>query len=229
MDKITRILLLYSRLIHGEKINKISFCFETESLPRSFDRDVEDIRLFLSDTFNTSELLYNRSENVYYLSGLNYYVLEELEYEFIEKVLMGTKILRYDEMATLLQHIALNTDKAHKVMRRLQRSIKEYQEPHDKKPFLKLFGDLMWSIENKYVIQLSYIDSEMSEASANVIPCELRYTNNNMSFIAFNETKTEHSPQIFSLNNIVSFSILRQQNDKEIQSVNNYLQTLSFN
>lgn len=228
MDKITRILLLYSRLIHGEKINKISFCFETESLPRSFDRDVEDIRLFLSDTFSTNELLYDRSENLYYLSGLNYCVLEELEYGFIEKVLIGTKILRNDEMTTLLQHVASNTDKPHKIMRRLQRSIKEYHEPHDKKPILKLFGDLMWAIENKYVIRLSYIDSEMRETKADLIPCELRCTNSNMSFIAFYEEEFEHIPQTFLLNDIVSFEIIRHQNDKEVQFVNNHLKAFSF-
>lgn len=43
MDKITRVLLLYSKLIRGEPVNKISFCMETDISGRNFDRDIEDI------------------------------------------------------------------------------------------------------------------------------------------------------------------------------------------
>ena len=49
MDKITRLLILYSSLINGDEINKTMFCFENDCSPRSFDRDIEDIRLFLSE------------------------------------------------------------------------------------------------------------------------------------------------------------------------------------
>lgn len=43
-------LLLYSSLLNGEEINKTIFCFENDCSPRSFDRDIEDIRLFLSES-----------------------------------------------------------------------------------------------------------------------------------------------------------------------------------
>ena len=56
MDKITRTLLLYSRLINGEKVNKFAFCMETDCIPRTFDRDIEDVRLYLSETFDVREL-----------------------------------------------------------------------------------------------------------------------------------------------------------------------------
>ena len=48
MDKITRLLLLYSKLTKGEKINKTIFCLENDCSPRTFDRDIEDVRLHLS-------------------------------------------------------------------------------------------------------------------------------------------------------------------------------------
>ena len=71
MDKVTRILLLYSKLIQGEKINKTIFCFENEYSPRSFDRDIDAIRLFLSDTFSMSELIYGEFR-VYLKAYRNY-------------------------------------------------------------------------------------------------------------------------------------------------------------
>ena len=71
MDKITRLLLLYSRLISGEKVNKKSFCNEVQCLPRSFDRDIEDIRLFLSELYISDELVYSRTSNAYFLRKID--------------------------------------------------------------------------------------------------------------------------------------------------------------
>ena len=49
MFKITRLLFLFSKLINGEKVNKTVFCFEHDCSPRTFDRDIQEIRLFLSE------------------------------------------------------------------------------------------------------------------------------------------------------------------------------------
>ncbi len=65
MDKVTRVLLLYSKLAQGQKIRKDTFCSETDSTPRSFDRDIQDIRLYLSETFQVDELIYSRRDNAY--------------------------------------------------------------------------------------------------------------------------------------------------------------------
>lgn len=67
VDKITRILMLYSKLMQGEIINKTRFCLETECRSRSFDRDIEDIRLYLSESYSASELRYDRREGGIFL------------------------------------------------------------------------------------------------------------------------------------------------------------------
>lgn len=53
----------------GEEINKTIFCFENDCSPRSFDRDIKDIRLFLSESFSVLGLNYNRKNNTYYIKG----------------------------------------------------------------------------------------------------------------------------------------------------------------
>lgn len=53
---------------------------ETDCLQRSFDRDVKDIRIYLSELFYTDELVYNRQENTYYLSKTQQQALEVMEY-----------------------------------------------------------------------------------------------------------------------------------------------------
>lgn len=80
MDKLTRLLWLYSKLLNGEEVNKWSFCLEADCQSRSFDRDIEDIRMFLSETYQVANLLYSRSENTYYLTAGQRQPLEMMEY-----------------------------------------------------------------------------------------------------------------------------------------------------
>ena len=138
MDKITRLLLLYSKLTHGEKINKLNFCMETNSFPRSFDRDIEDIRMYLSEMFYNEELIYNRYENVYYIEGLQRKALETMEYLFVERVLIDTGILRMDEMDGLLSNLSMTTESRSKMIFRKNECIMEYNEPLHNKALLKM-------------------------------------------------------------------------------------------
>ena len=70
MDKITRVLLLFYRLSRGEKINKSNCCIEFKITGRTFDRDIEDIRLFLSELYTSSELVFDRTNNCYSITNL---------------------------------------------------------------------------------------------------------------------------------------------------------------
>lgn len=69
MDKITRMPFLYSKLLNGEKVNKIIFCFENDCSPRTFDRNLEDARLHLSKSFRQQEIKYNRRDDTYFIKG----------------------------------------------------------------------------------------------------------------------------------------------------------------
>ena len=84
---------------------------ETDYLPRTFDRDIEDIRLFLSEIFLNEELVYNRLDNVYYFSKSQRKPLESTEYLFLERVLLDTGALHLDEMKELMKHIYQNNER----------------------------------------------------------------------------------------------------------------------
>ena len=71
MDKITRILLLYRRFMHGDLINKYETSLEFGISERSFDRDIQDIRLFLSEAYSNLELEYDEKRHGYCIKNLN--------------------------------------------------------------------------------------------------------------------------------------------------------------
>lgn len=228
MDKITRILLLYSKLIQGEKINKLSFCMETDSLPRTFDRDIEDVRLYLSEMYYNEELIYDRQENVYYFAGSQIKKqLETMEYLFIERVLLDTGVLRLDEMDGLLTHLAMNVEDQSKIASHEKEFISKYNEPLHKKAIVKMHGDLSTIITNKYVIKIKYIKMVGQVVEREIIPCTVKYDLGYLYLIAFLETSNKQYPAYFRLDRIYSFVVVRSQRIDEIQRVIEYMERYS--
>lgn len=227
MKKVTRLLLLYSKLIQGEKINKINFCMECGCLPRSFDRDIEDLRIYLSEAFYHEELIYDRKENVYYLNGQCRRNLENIEYLFIERILLDTRCLIREEMDGLLSHLITNTENMKRLLISHKDIIKEYQEPTQHKAILKMHGDLVTIINNKSVIKIQYSEVDGAIIEHIIIPCLIKYDLGRLYLIAFNERMQEHSLKYYELDRINSFLIIREQSMNEKEFIERYLNNYS--
>lgn len=225
MDKITRTLLLYSRLMKGEKINKFAFCMETDSIPRTFDRDIEDVRLYLSETFDAREIVYDRVEKVYYLTGISRKELELVEYQLLERILLDTGVLRRDELEVLLQHILSNTEKTINYLEIQKEGFPLYEEPIHKKALLKMHSDLASIIYNKSVIEMEYMLENDKIDNVKVIPCYLKYKDNFLYLVAFLIKEIESNSVSFRLDKIHSFTVQRTQLQEEKRRVDNFLKS----
>lgn len=221
MDKINRILLMYSRLLRGEQINKLSFCMETDSNPRSFDRDIEDIRLYMAEMFQSEELLYDRRKNVYFFSGSPRKELELMEYYFLERLIIDSRILREDETKGLLSHLMSNTENSSQLISH-KHFIDEYIGPNHNKAILKMQGDLATIIKKKAVIKIKYIKATEEVIDCTVIPCALHFELEYMYLIAYKEQSEKQYPAYFRLDRIYSFSIVRSQSSVEKTLVDKY-------
>lgn len=226
MDKVTRVLSLYSKLMQGEKINKVGFCMETDSLPRTFDRDIEDIRLYLSEFYRGRELLYDKLENIYYFTNLSKKSLEYMEYLFLERILLDTRILRTDEMDGLLSHLAENTDNSSDMLFHKDKSMQQYEEPIHRKAILKMHRDLIGIMETRSVIKINYTKVNGTMVKREILPCMMKYNLGHLYLIAFLNHDYQY-PAYFRLDRIYSFSIIRKQQKDEIEKVTNYLQKYS--
>ena len=94
MDKVNRMLMLFHSLIQGGKINKVDFAKSNNISERSVDRDIEDIRNYLAEIHAGSEVIFNKAENIYYLTNWNNYKFSSVEAITIFKILLGSKGLR---------------------------------------------------------------------------------------------------------------------------------------
>ena len=221
MDKITRILILYSSLINGEEINKTIFCFENDCSPRSFDRDIEDVRLFLSESFSILELSYNRMNNTYYIKGAKKQQLEVMEYLFIEKILQNTSVLRDDELGILKSHLLMNTTDTQKMLYSRNKKYELYKPPDHNKALLKMHGDLELTIRNHKYIRVVHQDENGIKHERNSIPCDIKYEFGYLYFVGY--TETERKITDIRLDRIYSFDILRDQTVSERKRVDMYI------
>lgn len=175
-DKITRILILYHKLLNGEHIDKAAFSLEHNITERSFDRDVEDIRLFLSEIFSSSELLFDKISGTYYLTGEQPQYIDRMEAVTIGRILLSSTSLRYDEMMGLL-HVLLTTvsDEDAKAIRDyLRQEVKEYTSSVAT-AILKLLGDLYAVIQTQKntVIRMIHLKIPGANGLAIVWTCQM--------------------------------------------------------
>ena len=227
MDKITRLLLLYSRLTNGERINKTIFCLENDCSPRTFDRDIEDVRIHLSEIFSYSELKYDRGMNDYSIEGVKRKLLESTEYLLIEQILKDSAVLRKDEFDTLLEHLSDNTEMSKHLEKDRITITDNYKPPLHNKSLLKMQGDLMRVIRTKKCIKIKYFKNNDDEVNRQVIPCEVKFDMGYLYLIAYRSETEDIYPAYYRLDRIDSFEILKEQSHKDKTRVKNYLDKYS--
>ena len=214
MDKITRLLLLYSKLTKGEKINKTIFCLENDCSPRTFDRDIEDVRLHLSEIFSANELKYDRSSNSYFIEGAGKKQLEPTEYLLIEQILKDSEVLRKDEFDILMVHLLDNTEKSKSLESGIKTISERYKTPLHGKALLKMHGDLISVIRTKKCIRIKYFKNNGEKVKRKVIPCEIKCYMGYIYLIAYRAEEADTYPAYYRLDRIDSFEILSEQNIK---------------
>lgn len=227
MDKITRILLLYSKLIKGEEINKTLFCFENECSPRSFDRDIEDIRLYLSESFNFMDLTYDRGRNIYFMEVTKKLELEPMEYLLLERILKDTAVLRKDEFEIMTSHLLSNTENSALLDDFKREVCSSYESPLHNKALVKMHGDLVTIIRKKQCIRIRYYKGNGEEVEHDVIPCTIKYDLGYLYFIGYREKTEDNYPAYYRLDRIYSFSIIRNQTYIEQKKVKSFMDNYS--
>lgn len=224
MDKITRMLILYSKLVKGDEINKAVFCLENSCSPRSFDRDIEDIRLYLSESFSMKALSYDRSRNVYYIEGTKRLELESTEYLFIERILKDTAVLRQDEFDILMSHLLAVTENGRVDGGFTEGNGRSYEPPLHNKALLKMHGDLVSIIRRQKCIRIRYFKGKGEEAERDVIPCMVKYDLSYLYMVAFRLDREYLFPAYYRLDRIYSFEIVRSQTGAERERVRIYME-----
>lgn len=230
-DKVTRMLALYSRLIRGKKVNKANFCQEYGIQSRSFDRDIEDIRLFLSESYTFDELTYSRRDNSYQLSHVTTAELSGEEVVVLGTALLSQKTFRRDELDELMKNLIDITEFQNR--QAIYRIMKEKLENcgHEKTAFASL--KIQWDIERcilaRKVIVLNYQKGNGDYVKRKVMPLEIIYDDGYAYLMAYRSDEDYIYPAFYRLDRIYSFTVENEIfQEKEVEkyrklNIHNYL------
>lgn len=217
-DKSTRIMSLYHQLLSGIKVRKQTFCLENGINERSFDRDIEDVRLFLSDMQPYCELIYDRSEKIYYFTHTVGDTLSGEETLFLSNVLLTQKNVRKDELIGMLENLINNTEasRRNEICKFLEMKLK-FTKKVTNVAILKMHWDMGRAIYNCCQIELEYKLEEHNYVMRKVNPVELHFEGGHIYLIAYIVDKTYNSPAFYRLDRIRSFKIINSKYPADVK------------
>ena len=208
-DKATRILMLYHQLLNGQSVDKVTYSLEHGVNERTFDRDIEEIRLFLNDIYSGDQLLFDRESNTYFLSGRRPKYIDRMDATVISKILLESKVLRKDEMNGLIDTMlsAVTPYDAKVIAEYLSMDIREYLSK-TQNAVLKFVGDLYAILKSGYDIAVT-VDCGDGQADVwNVSPLEIACEDNTFYLVASQNYNLKNIIKI-STDEIVSFKSLQ--------------------
>lgn len=208
-DKATRVLMLYHQLLGGHTVDKYTYSLEYGVNERTFDRDIETIRSFLSDIYSPNQLLFDRENNTYYLSGSRPVYMDRMDVTVMAKILLDSNLLRSDEMQGLV-NVMLSSVKpydAEVIKTYLSQDISLY-ESGTKKAILKFIGDLYSVIKAGQDIEVVLSDSEAEVEVIDVSPLQIICNDDKFCLLVARDFKFNNIIKI-PIESIVNFKVLR--------------------
>lgn len=173
MNKSDYVLILFYRLMSGERIKKNLFMQEFGVGRRSFDRYIQAVRLMLSDVYSPNELCYDAKNNEYYLSGLTQSKLHGIKILPLVILMFESESMTADDSLEVLTELLEMLPRNEKII--LQRTVKRLSSIkilESGNSILKLIWDLNLLIESQKKIFLTYENVAREE----VLPKELSCT-----------------------------------------------------
>lgn len=218
MDKSTRILILFYKLMQGENINKHVFIEKYKLNERSFERDVKTIRNFLMEIHVASELLFDRKNKYYYLLNWNKNKFTSVEVIVLLKILLGTRALNKVEMRTVVNSIKsmLNPVEKKELLYAIYDEMENYIAPVHNKMLLEYINRLNCLIYQRYKIEIKYRKVNEKIVQKKIIPISFIFSEFYFYLIAFIDKESYDYPAFFRIDRIIEIKKLDEKYNENL-------------
>lgn len=218
--KSDRLLLMYSRLVNGEILNKkeLAQCFHVTE--RSIQRDIEALRCFFADQGMIQDVIYDKTLNGYRIEDPNMQAFENCEILAVCKILLESRSMRKDEMFPILDKMlsCCVPERNRKIVRELVSNEKyHYIEPHHQQPVLPGLWELGQAIQHQQVVEIIYERNKAPKlVRRRVQPVGIMFSEYYFYLTAFLENRESFEnpgdlfPTIYRIDRIKSFHILNE-------------------
>lgn len=212
-DKVYRILQLYDKFRKGLIVNKHETALELGVNDRTIQRDIENIRTYLSDFFVGQEIVYDRDYNGYRLKGDRTESISAEELLSITKILLESRALNAEEMQKVIQSLLQqsNKEEAKLIQLLVGNELIHYEPLQHNKPLLELLWQIAVSIKNKQLIEIVYDRMDLQEKNHIIKPVSIMFSEYYFYIVGFMHEHYYKTPAVFRVDRIKAFQPLNQK------------------
>lgn len=209
VDKLKsfRLLNMYEKLNRGDIINKKQFASEFGISEKSVQRDIDDLRAYLSESYESGDditIEYDYVKGGYRLIKQEREFLTNEEIFAVAKVLLESRGFNKQELNTLIDKLMLQATPSARV------NIKElilnerfhYIPPRHGKPLIEPLWELNEHIFNKEIIEFDYVRKDGAASHRKVKPLSLMFSDYYFYLIAWMADDSKDYPTVFRIDRI---------------------------
>ena len=203
--KSLRILNIYERINKGESLVKKDLADEFHVDEKTIQRDLDDIRIYLSKESNTL-LEYNRSEKAYLLERDEREWFTNKEVMALCKILLESRAFNKEELDALIDKLLIQTNK--KDREKVEDLVKNERYHYIPLKHGEYLMDRIWEISNfineKNIISFEYRRQDGRHKKRIVKPVAIMFSEFYFYLIAYFADDSKDFPAIFRLDRITN-------------------------
>ena len=203
-NKGFRLLNIYERLNKGEAVNKKQLALDFNVSPKTIQRDIDDLRIYIAETHYTESdisIKYDKSGDCYRLVRLEREWLTNEEALALCKILLESRAFVKDELSTLIEKLIMQIAPSDRSIAEniIRNEYFNYVPLRHGKKLLEPIWLLSQFITDHKVISFSYNRQDGKESFKTVKPVSIMFSEFYFYLIAFSiESDTDH-PIIFRI------------------------------
>lgn len=177
--KSMRLLMIYARLVDGEVLKKSNLAAEFGVTQRSIQRDVESLRVFLSDEMMGREVVYDTKSKGYILDAASPTGLTNSEILAVCKILLESRSMRNDEMMPILDKLldcCIPESNKKAVKKLIANEQYHYIAPQHNKHILNGLWEIGQAVEQNRIMKIEYQRTNGSLVNRTIEPAGLLFS-----------------------------------------------------
>ncbi|WP_128100329.1 YafY family protein [Paenibacillus sp. DCT19] len=212
-DKVTRILILYDKLMKGEILNKHALASNLGVNGRSIQRDIDDIRVYLSEQHSGEDVIYDHSKKGYLKTEIPNGRLTAVEILAITKIMLESRAFQKDEMQGLIKAIVNQAEVGERkaLQGAINNELHHYKPLTHNKPLLKLIWDINSCIRRQQQIEITYERMDGNQSVRRVKPVSIIFSEFYFYLVAYISESRYEYPAYFRIDRIKLFKLIKEQ------------------
>lgn len=208
--QISRILAIYDRFLHNEVLKKSKLAFDFKVDARTIQRDIRDIKSYLSDDGGSREISYNRKKKGYELKNRDEAALSDSDVFALCKILFDSRAFSDKEMKRLLKVLTNGCDEATQMSEIIKNEVFNYKQPKHHQNIIDSLWHIRQSIQNQQIVEIIYEKQDKTIAEYSLKPLGLIFNEYYFYLIAEKCGVDNPFAQTFRVDRIKKFTTTKQ-------------------